>query len=119
MLDAFGSKVEQDADEGMVAAAISGRTADEGEDRQRQPGDLVRPQKRRMEINAGDNIGEHKNEFAKQRHDNQCFGDRVDGAHGRMGRSRTDRGRLSRFGFGAGLQAERIEGMQGLHDVRR
>ncbi len=33
MLDRLGREVEQDADEGMVAAAIGDRAADEGEDR--------------------------------------------------------------------------------------
>ncbi len=76
-----------------------------------------------MEIDAGDNIGEDKNELAEQRHDDKRLSDRADRAHGRMRRGRTCRGgrRLNRFGFGAGhgLQAERIEGTQGLHEIRQ
>ena len=66
-----GSRI--DADEGMVAPPIGDRAADEGQDRQRQPGDLVGPQERVLEKDPRGDIGEHQREFAEQRGDDQRF----------------------------------------------
>ncbi len=48
---------------GMLAPPIGDGAADERHDRQGQPGDLVRPQKRVLEEDARQDIGQHEREF--------------------------------------------------------
>ena len=89
-LDRRCGKVEQDANEGVVAAAIGDGAADERQDRQSQPRGLVGPQKRVPEIHAVKNIGEHEAELAEQGDDDEALGERLDGAYRRMLRRQSE-----------------------------
>ena len=64
----------------MVAPPIGDGAADEREDRQDQPGDFVRPEKRLSEGDARHDIGKHENELAEQRADDNRFGQPVERA---------------------------------------
>ena len=73
-------EVENDADLRMVAPPIGDGAADEGEDRQDKPGDFVGPEKGLVKDDARQNVGKHKKEFAKQRADDNRFGQPVERA---------------------------------------
>ena len=79
-LDSLRSEVENEADLRMVAPPIGDGAADEGEDRQDKPGDFVRPEKGLSKDDARQNVGKHEQEFAKQRADDNRFGQPVERA---------------------------------------
>ena len=74
-----GGKPAQDhPDEGVIAPPIGDRAADERQDRQRQPRDLVGPQEGMLEIDARGDIGQHQHEFAQQRGNDHAFSGEID-----------------------------------------
>ncbi len=90
--------IDHDADEGVIAAAIGDRAADEGEDRERQPRGLVGPKKRMPEVDAGKNIGQDEREFGEQGEDDDGFRDHFDGAQCRGFRRRSRAAGWDRYG---------------------
>ena len=76
---AAGRKPAQDhPNEGMIAPPIGNRAADERQDRQRQPCDLVGPQEGVREIDPRGDIGQHQHEFAEERGHDDAFGGEID-----------------------------------------
>ena len=72
---AAGRKPAQDhPNEGMIAPSISHRAADERQDRQRQPCDLVGPQEGVREIDPRGDIRQHQHEFTQECGHDDAFG---------------------------------------------
>jgi hypothetical protein len=76
--------VEDDANKGMVAAAVSDGAADKRQYRQGEPGHFIHPKKGVMEKCTGNDIGEHERKLAKQGRDDEALRQQIDNAHGRV-----------------------------------
>ena len=77
-LAAHRKPAEDDPNEGMIAPPVGDRAADERQDRQRQPCDLVGPQEGVVEIDPRQHVGQHQHQFAEQRRHDQAFGGAID-----------------------------------------
>ena len=71
---------EDDPDEGVIAPPVGDRAADERQDRQRQPRNLVGPQEGVVEKQPRHHVRQHQHEFAEQGRHDQAFGGAIDQA---------------------------------------
>ncbi len=77
---AIREPAQDDPDEGVIAPPVGDRAADERQDRQREPRDLVGPQEGVVEKQPRHHVGKHQQKFAEQRRHDQAFGGAIDQA---------------------------------------